>query len=375
MNENTKIMLHRKSDRLNRPLPWRNNNTETPLPGNVSETKLNDSISDMMVSASDLMTRKLPERPHIMRPWLKAGSLTLVYAKAGVGKSFFAWSVAIAVVKQLTIGEWTVDNPAGCLYTDGEMQLDDIQERLLQFAKDLPADKACLNILSSEIAAQTDMQIINITERKWRDQISEVVRKDLSIGLVILDNVSSLTPGINENSKKDWDDINQWLLTLRRMGIAVIVIHHASLKGNPRGTSGRYDNVDWTIKLKDLADATRSSGAYFQVEFVKKRGKRDNALRPFTIRIAHDPDSGLPWQTSHYADRKRPPYIIALIGLGMKQRDIAEVLECTEVNVSQIKKKAIKDGLFTEDGRPTDKWRKAYTGDTIEQVIKEFKEY
>ena len=48
--------------------------------------------------------------------------------------------------------------------------------------------------------------------------------------LLILDNVSSLFRSIEENDADSWQEIQNWLLKLRRLGKAVLLIHHTLLQ-------------------------------------------------------------------------------------------------------------------------------------------------
>jgi hypothetical protein len=155
---------------------------------------------------------------------------------------------------------------------------------------------------------------------------------------------------------------------------AVILIHHEGVSGRQRGTTKRLDRLDYSIGLKNLNRGTKDQGAYFQVSFTKKRGIKREEAEPFPMMIKEDIGSGLPWTIGGAVGQNRRPYIIALIGLGMKQRDIGEALGCTEANVSQIKKKAFSEGFFNEVGIPTLEWHKEYRGHTIESVIGEYKD-
>lgn len=340
----------------------------------IPQRKLREMIEGSLIDSEEMIKRKIEHIPMIMTPFLRPGGLVLVYAYAGVGKTYFCMSLVTAITRNVPIGKWSVESPVGCVYVDGEMSYLDIVPRLQMLSKDLPDRKAPLVFLTSEEMDRKEKIIPDLTNKKWRDAISDMLRENQEYGLIVLDNVSSLAPNINENSKKDWDKINQWLLALRRMKKAVILVHHASIKGNPRGTTGRLDNVDFTIHLKKIDGGSEEEEASFRVEIEKKRSISIKAAEPFCMTIRTDEDSGLPWTTSNVIENRRP-YIIALIGLGMKQRDIAEALKCTEPNVTQLKKKATKEGLFNEAGEPTAKWLEIYKGDTVEDIIKEFTEY
>jgi len=99
------------------------------------------------------------------------------------------------------------------------------------------------------------------------------ILKARGVKLWIIDNLASLASGIDENSKQDWDPINQWLLELRFAGISTIMLHHVNKVGGQRGTSAREDNLDVSVILKPPKNYTPEDGARFICHFSKARVK------------------------------------------------------------------------------------------------------
>jgi putative DNA primase/helicase len=62
-----------------------------------------------------------------------------------------------------------------------------------------------------------------------------------------------------------------WLLRLRRKGVAVLLIHNAGVNGKQRGTSRREDALDLVIGLRRPADYSSEQGARFEVHIEKAR--------------------------------------------------------------------------------------------------------
>jgi putative DNA primase/helicase len=56
--------------------------------------------------------------------------------------------------------------------------------------------------------------------------------------------------GLRENDSDAWSPIQQWLLQLRRRGLAVLIVHHAGKTGGQRGTSRREDVLDSSFCLR-----------------------------------------------------------------------------------------------------------------------------
>ena len=157
-------------------------------------------ITSSSLYVDDFLTKKFPERPVILAPWLKQGTLSLVYAPRGLGKTWFGLTVAIAVTRNLPIGEWKTLKPTGCLYLDGEMACAELQDRLRQLTTGLPPALAPMNILSSEDMKSNNLSTINLVEEHWRNRILYDLKQDDTFRLLILDNLSCLAPGISENS-------------------------------------------------------------------------------------------------------------------------------------------------------------------------------
>ncbi len=191
-----------------------------------------------------------------------------------------------------------------------------------------------------------------------------------NIKILILDNLSCLTPGLNENEKDQWDEINQWLLKLRFLGVAVIMVHHAGKSGDQRGTSGREDNIDVSIHLKHPQDYKPSDGAVFDVEFKKSRGVCGDGVSPFTFRIQKI-DGHLEWTTDKVGTKIKD-IIIALIGnpdKNIKQSNIVRSVGKDKSYVSRIINIAIKDGILTEDKKFTPSGLEQYKNIDIEQYL------
>ena len=253
-------------------------------------------ITGSSLYIDDFLGKKFPHRPMIIDPWLKQGTITLVYAKRGLGKTWFALVVANAVTRGLPIGEWKTINPIGCLYLDGEMACDELQSRLRQLTTGLPAAQAPLHIISSEDLKSNNKPAIDLVNEKCRNTILDDLKKDESFRLLIIDNLSCLAPHMSENSKQHWDGINQWLLDLRAIGVAVIMIHHTGKNGAQRGTSAREDNIDVSISLEKVEDDPSFRGVTFGVEFTKSRGLCGDDAASFIMKIAEGYAGKLPWE-------------------------------------------------------------------------------
>jgi hypothetical protein len=97
--------------------------------------------------------------------------------------------------------------------------------------------------------------------------------------------LSTLVNGGRENDAESWNEMQTWLLKLRRLGKTVLFIHHSGRSGNARGTSKREDVLDTVIQLKHPEDYEPEDGARFEIHLTKARGVHGNDARPFEAKL------------------------------------------------------------------------------------------
>ena len=89
--------------------------------------------------------------------------------------------------------------------------------------------------------------------------------------LIVVDNLSCLVREGDENEGGSWVPIAEWALTMRKLGKAVLFVHHAGKGGQQRGSSRREDIMDVVLKLEHAKDYEAEKGAAFTVNFEKAR--------------------------------------------------------------------------------------------------------
>ena len=298
-------------------------------------------LETSVMRVNDFMHKTLPVKPYIIKPLLKKGEIIMISAAKGGGKTWLALSLGFMATRPSSIGDWEMETPTATLYLDGEMSEDEMQDRIFKLKLGRQPETVPFYILSSDEMRSNERKYPNLNNPSWRAGISDYLKAHPDIGVLILDNLASLTPGRDENQKRDWDDINGWLLELRSKGIAVIFIHHAGKKGDHRGTSAIEDNINFSIRLKHPEGYKSEDGAKFIVEFTKTRRLYGNSTKPFTLQLQNTA-SGLDWEVIE-EEARTADQIIDMLQKNMKQKDIAEKLDVTPSYVSQISKKAKED--------------------------------
>jgi hypothetical protein len=85
-------------------------------------------LSSALVSFRDMLTLTLPERRRYL-PWLPERGLAMVYGPRGIGKTLFMLGLATHLVTGQRYLGWESPQPAGVLYIDGEMPLEELRQR------------------------------------------------------------------------------------------------------------------------------------------------------------------------------------------------------------------------------------------------------
>jgi len=315
--------------------------------------KREDRYSSALLDADKLLTLPIPPREMILAPWLYLQQIVLIYGWRGVGKTMFTISCFDAITRGEGIGPWRNESSLSCLYIDGEMALYDMQERIriLAAGKNTPR-RAPLMIYSDAQANLLGLPRANLNNRGWRTDIKNLIL-DNGIKLVAFDNIASLAPGLDENSKKDWDPINQFLIDLRFSGISVALLHHENRTGGQRGTSAREDNIDMSISLSKPQDYQIEDGCRFIVKFKKNRiaTKEMSLLQDHEFKLMNS-NGRNEWAWAPVR-RKNQIEILKMLNEGIAQNEIANSLGITKGFVSKVKTKATKDGYLTTKGNLT----------------------
>lgn len=281
----------------------------------------------------------LPPREMLLAPWLPRQGLGMLYGPRGCGKTWLAASIAFAVASGGGLcGKWNAPRSGRVLYVDGELPAPVLRERLL--AADRGRNGATVDEHSVRIvAASIQSEGLRPLDTEAGQLALEPFLEDRD--LVILDNLSSLI-GCRENEADDWGPMQGYLLSLRRRGLAVLMVHHASKSGHQRGTSRREDVLDTVVALRKPADADPRAGASFELHFEKARGFWGEDAAPFRLSLDMGTTGGVSWLVSEIdadevAGRMRDiEAIMELSDSGMSIRAISQELGISKSSVDRI---------------------------------------
>jgi len=216
-------------------------------------------------------------------PVIRAGSLGEIHALRGTGKTLFARSIEIAAATGTSAFGFEAPEPCRVLRVDGEMLGIDLKARDEQLGLALNV-APCENLVT--IAADwQETPFPRLDTAKGQAFIEPFVE---AADLIVLDNRSCLFDPEAEKDPTAWAPAQEWLLSLRRRGKAVITVRHSNRTGGARGHSKSEDVIDVSMKLSRPDNYRASQGARFRVEFDKARGVYGAAVEAFVTSLATD---------------------------------------------------------------------------------------
>jgi len=314
---------------------------DTQQPGGSGVKKLSKQPVGFDIKV--FLEKDFPPRTNLLVPWLPSQGLAMVYAKRGIGKTFFALNIAFAVAPGGSYLGWQAPEAAGVLYLDGEMPAPAMQERLSAIAKG-----SVLFPTAPFILVNPDFQpegMPRIDQEEGQKAIESILTDDIK--LIVVDNISTLSCA-KENEADGWAPVQGWALRQRASGRSVLFVHHAGKGGAQRGTSRREDVLDTVIALRHPAQYKQEHGAVFEVHFEKNRGLYGDEVKSFEAALRIDADQKMSWNTrsiEHATFNK----VVTLFNDGVKQNDIAEELGIDKSNVSRHIKRARESGLLDRE--------------------------
>jgi len=282
----------------------------------------------------DFLSMEVPPRGMLLNPILPERSLSMLYAPRGIGKSWIALSIGLAVASGGSFLRWTAPRPCRVLLCDGEMLLPDLQRRLASL-------KVAFGGIASDrfriLAADSTDTGIDLSTPAGQKALEPYLE---GVDLLILDNLSTLMGSGSEGASDAWLPIQNWLLGLRRRGIAVLIVHHAGVNGRQRGTSRREDALDTVIALRRPQDYSAEQGARFEVHIEKSRSMAGEGAKPFEASVeaflTESGTAGVCWTAKDI----EPPILqraAALFEAGLTVREVAAMLGVSRSEAGRLR--------------------------------------
>lgn len=286
------------------------------------------------LNMGQFLSMPIPERGYLLSPVLPVQGIGIMYAPRGIGKTFAALSVAVAVASGGAVFNWRAPMPKRTLYVDGEMPATSMQSRLSALVSGMSVPP---HTLKNMALITPDLQPCPMPDLSTAhgQALLEPFLKD--VDMVVLDNIATLCRTGKENESQSWQTMQAWLLDLRRRGITVLLIHHAGKSGDQRGTSAREDIMDTVISLRRPREYSMAEGARFEVHLTKARGILGDDAKPFEANLVTE-GNALRWQIKELEDVELEE-LKRLLNEGYSVRDCAEEMGKSKGAIQRLKKK------------------------------------
>jgi KaiC/GvpD/RAD55 family RecA-like ATPase len=299
-----------------------------------------------VLSLGELLDTKFPEREDLITPWMKQGESALIYAAPGVGKSMFVTTLALAVAGGGKLNDWTFPKPRKVLFWDGEMFVDELQDRarvLMPTIAGLDYEAVRKNFrLAARQHQEPDISFPDIAKEEGRKDILEMSK---GCDLVVLDNLSTLATVEDENSAAAFNDVVLMLSKLKQYPTACILVHHSN-KANTdaRGSSKVTATFEVKMKLDRWDDPKNRGNTAFKLEWEKYRRQKTTDIKNSCMWLEGDDGGDLMWQTKGDPDSEIDKLIrLARSGEYCTQGELAKALGFSTGKLSDLINKAFLD--------------------------------
>lgn len=250
----------------------------------------------------------------ILAPILPAGSIVLLYAPAGVGKTFFALLLSCAIAGGIAIldGRFRAPRKQRVLYVCSEMAAS-VARRITEIMESLglSKDERDLNVWPSPDCQEPT---INLESPEAWSRLAPYIDQ---CDFLVLDHLTGLTGGRNDQSS--WSKLWPHLKKIRAQGKTILIVHHSGKNGEMRGVSNIRDDVDSVIAM--AADDHFTNCARLTWEKHRDDINHGEALQPFDVLWSKCRKTGKmrwwpPTKTRSMIDALEAHDILTIVGQG-----------------------------------------------------------
>lgn len=233
-----------------------------------------------------------PPEP-IMGNIFTLSSLNMIFAQAGVGKTWLSLSMGMCLSFGKRFWGYEVPKKRRVLYIDGEMPEGWMKKRVVSLLHGIGQGREG-EFYYVGVDRFTHRPLLNLANGGDQASIINIVRSK-KIEVIFFDNLSCLvSTEAEENSQESWSEVQRFFIQLRVLGCCVMIIHHANKNGQQRGTNKKVDQLDNNINLERV-DSGRG-GAHFRVTFEKARHAQEGEAECQEAKLIGK-DGGLWWLT------------------------------------------------------------------------------
>lgn len=289
------------------------------------------------ITAGQLLARKFPPREFVIDPWLRTGESALIWAPTGVGKTWLTLSLSMAIAGGGRVWEWKAPKPRKVLIIDGEMNVQDLQERTDFLLKSRGVDGVDRKELDDNLLFMPRQyqnprsEFFDITNPASQERILSRMEKE-GAEVIVIDNLTTCADSLeDENAAAAFRPVMTFLMKMKQANKTAIVVHHANKAGtDARGSTALEATFEAKLGLQRPA-VSKPGSASFVTSFGKFRGKGDDSLRPRIWSLNEDG-----WTVEDDAESVTAKVIEALRTLKYtNQKELADALGMSQPTVSR----------------------------------------
>lgn len=288
-------------------------------------------------SLDELLQMDLPPIEWLLYPFIPIKGVCMIAAPRGIGKSFLAMTMAIAVSSGISFLGFKAEKRYRVLYMDGEMNGRTLQDRFNALIAGFEQNGQSVNTENLHIYGcdfQNDATMPDIANPRHWPSLDNAIRDIGNVDLIILDNIYTLYNCPDENAASNWQAFNKWSVLQRAEGRSVLWIHHTGKDADKggRGSSAIETILDASILLKRPQGYATNQGAIISVEYTKCRSIAGNEVSKFTMKLSNS-DTGLIWTLTQGEEEQEIVEFVEMLNSGM---DVNQIAEETGVSKSRI---------------------------------------
>jgi replicative DNA helicase len=151
----------------------------------------------------EFLALEIPAREMVLAPFLPAQGLVMLYSKRGLGKTYLALGIALAVASGGTFLHWKASKPRKVLFVDGELPASTLQQRIRSIEAGIPQSEPKLPAPDYLRIITPDMQSQPMPDLATPEGQMLVERELSGAELLVLDNLSALCRSGKENEGRE----------------------------------------------------------------------------------------------------------------------------------------------------------------------------
>lgn len=236
------------------PLHFSNQLGRSIAYSDFKETEKEKKLENLLKNLEVRKEHKI-ESDYLIPFSIKLNKITMIYAPAGVGKSFIAWGLSRYAYRTQKVNE--------VRYLDADNGLDTIFSRKIQ------------NLIKYANYRYINFNNPSIAQYISPNHLLNLLKEcDLTNKLIVIDSIKDFIIG-DVTRDQDMNQFSKLIMRLRTQGATVLMLHHTTKSGNAyKGATNLLDSVDTAYSVECLNANTSRKDGYLQWKLIGQK-KRD----------------------------------------------------------------------------------------------------